>query len=263
MAGWAPWEKASFVIPGERPLLKAVKNNNLNEVQSLISQGADPNEECLISEAASLGHSEMVKLLIDNGANVNCNRYSTYPILQAVHSKDIKSLKILIEHGADLTVRNNQLANVLMEAARLNNFEAVRFLITLGGGLGVNAKDRQGRTAVYHSVTSNPINLRTTKILLEHGAILDHLEDYQFRKLIREGTRIGDPEIRNFFTEFVKQAKSREYNRVLTRGSVANPNEPSLANLPDDVLELISRKAAGLSFGTSEIRYLRNLITIN
>jgi ankyrin repeat protein len=72
MADWAPWEKARFVIPGERPLLKAVKSNNLNEVQSLISQGADPNEDYVISEAASLGHSEMVKLLIDNGANVNC-----------------------------------------------------------------------------------------------------------------------------------------------------------------------------------------------
>ena len=195
---FAPWEKSPCVLP----------DPDLDEVHSLISQGVDPNKDCIIAEAAALGRYEIVRFLIDNGADVNCNRYS-YPILQAVRSKDIRILKLLLEHGADLTVRNNQLATVLIEAARLNNFEAVKFLVGLG--VDINARDRQGRTAVYYSATSSPldpIDFHSTKFLLEHGAILDRLDREQFRKLIREGTRNGDPEISNFFVEFVKKLEA-------------------------------------------------------
>jgi len=57
-------------------LLRVVLSNDIDGLRSGLSQGADPNERdregrTLLIKAAIDGKLEIVKLLIDNGADVN------------------------------------------------------------------------------------------------------------------------------------------------------------------------------------------------
>ena len=76
-----------FLIPNfghagdmSKVLLEAIKNGDVNSVNALIAKGTDVNASDLsgytpLIYAAKIGHSECVKILIENGAYVNsqCN----------------------------------------------------------------------------------------------------------------------------------------------------------------------------------------------
>ena len=86
----------------------------------LINNGADvnyisPSSESLLHIATKHGVSddpniELMKLLIDNGANVNTkNGYGNTPLIYAARKFNvtIESIKLLIDNGADISIKNN------------------------------------------------------------------------------------------------------------------------------------------------------------
>ena len=52
-----------------------------------------------------MGHFLIVKLLIDNGADITAE--DNYPIIAASKYGDFLTVKLLIEYGADITAQNN------------------------------------------------------------------------------------------------------------------------------------------------------------
>ena len=104
---------ASFVMVGCGPDIEiwtAVKESNAQAVKQHISYGTDLNSRNLKSwtplhYASSMGHSEIVNILLENGADVNAsiiigtNKDKT-PLDFAIQNNNQSVIKILRKHGA-------------------------------------------------------------------------------------------------------------------------------------------------------------------
>lgn len=102
---------------GRSQLQRACKKGDLEEVRSLIQKGASANEcdfggfTCL-HEAALAGHTEIVKLLIASGADVNKQAFEAgdfeTPLMDAAENKHVSTVETLLMHGADPHLCNNE-----------------------------------------------------------------------------------------------------------------------------------------------------------
>jgi hypothetical protein len=105
--------------------------------------------DAAILRAAQLGEVEAARKAIAEGADVNCidpdDRVAT-PIVHAASHGHIEIVKLLLQKGADPNARNIGSNTALMLAARFGHIEVVKALIA--GGADVNARDRFGDTAL-------------------------------------------------------------------------------------------------------------------
>jgi ankyrin repeat protein len=74
------------------PLYKAVRHGDTIQVRRLLSDGADPNEAwggigTILSEAATLGHTPIIRLLLEAGA-----KPTSYAAQAAAFGNHIKAL---------------------------------------------------------------------------------------------------------------------------------------------------------------------------
>lgn len=100
---------------GKSQLQRACKKGEILEVENLLSRGADPNEcdfggfTCL-HEAALAGHSEIVRILLKSGAEVNRQALEIgdleTPLMDACENKHFDTVEILLRHGADPHICN-------------------------------------------------------------------------------------------------------------------------------------------------------------
>lgn len=100
-------------------LLSAIQCDNLADVQTHLNAGANP--KCLFSEycsaltlSASLGNSEIVRTLIDAGAEVNSPVDPVYyyerswsPLMAAIIHENIQVIQDLIQANADILIYYN------------------------------------------------------------------------------------------------------------------------------------------------------------
>jgi ankyrin repeat protein/HEAT repeat protein len=113
-------------------------SGNAKEVQKLLEAGADPNAVHRgmrpLHKAAVAGHVEVLRLLIDHGAEVNVKDSSgRSPLLEAAGSRNPKAVEILLAAGAKPD------GTELGHACWLGRTEAVNLLLAAGappdGGL--------------------------------------------------------------------------------------------------------------------------------
>jgi ankyrin repeat protein len=123
-------------------------------IQRLIAKGADVNargsrDETPLYWAAQRGNLKVVKLLIDHGADLNCGKaFGTVLHVAINNNKEIA--KLLVEKGAKLNQRDTQLGQTELHMAALNGYaDLARLLIEHGAE--VNAVDGHNRTALYYA----------------------------------------------------------------------------------------------------------------
>ena len=120
-------EKGVDAVVGEHGhtiLMSAARRGNPEIVKLLIDSGADINIRGSISGVTALmvavgwGHTEIIKLLIDNGADINIKNYhSSTALIVAARSNQTEVVQLLIDNGADLNVRGEHGNTALMCAA--------------------------------------------------------------------------------------------------------------------------------------------------
>ena len=118
---------------------------------------------------------DKVKLLIDNGANVNCkDKYGWTPIhlitwqfdkLEYPQRSDI--LKFLLSHGADPNIAGGNHKRTALHEAAFNQMVDVMELLIFHGA-EVNAKDDQLRTPLHFAARN--VQPEAVKLLMKHGA---------------------------------------------------------------------------------------------
>ncbi len=110
-------------------------------------------------KASRKGDLERIKQLLDWGINVNAsNKRVEYPLNEALVSKDLETIKLLLDAGADPS-------NVLEYALREGNKERLEFLLTAGIDANLNMN---GLTLLTAAVWYD--NLEATELLLDYGA---------------------------------------------------------------------------------------------
>ena len=112
---------------------------------------------------------------IFQGANVNERdvRYGRTPLMWAAAYGDGDIVRLLIEKGADVNVRDNTGETALLEAVKYGKkavmFDEINIVeLLIANRADINARDNEGKTALIEAVRNAPI--QTIKLLIEKGA---------------------------------------------------------------------------------------------
>ncbi len=154
-------------------LQMAIRNGKSNEVEQLIKTELLVNAKDAITGkttlhcAASRGHAELVKLLIDAGADVHAKDPSSWTALaRAAQKGHVDAMKQLIAAKANVDVRGIGGWTILHDIVTSENTEAARVLIEAGAH--VNAKSTMGTTVLKKAVESGHPEM--VKLLIQAGA---------------------------------------------------------------------------------------------
>lgn len=98
---------------GQLTLPTAVGLNMIDEIPALLKSADQNDKQVALMMAAFYGKHEMIQLLLSNGADPN--KFITNdagfhshasPLHQAVYSQSLESVKLLVNAGADLTIKD-------------------------------------------------------------------------------------------------------------------------------------------------------------
>ena len=173
---------------------EAVRIGSLIDVKNLIKQGADINDlpsSCYTALILAIEKEnlEMVKYLVENGADVN-NEDHKSPLASAKKNKcrdieeylkektdinvqlrfagktdNLLELEILISKGADIKSKDANGFTILELAATYGNLNVVKYLVE--HGVDINAEDADAGILIYASQDGN---LDMVKYLSDNGA---------------------------------------------------------------------------------------------
>jgi ankyrin repeat protein len=225
---------------GSTPFMYAVVYGTADRIERLIQKGADPNAKNdagatalmwaatdlpktrvllrhranvnarssdmhtpLITAARKPGNMAVVKLLLENGANVNPNAHPVTeysPLTEAALSADPAIVEALLAKGADVkATKDIAIANAvavgcskclsliaahpidredaslaLADIAQTGDFKAVQLMLDLGAD--VKFYDPLGRTALMYAAASDLLPLEEVKLLVERGADVNAID---------------------------------------------------------------------------------------
>lgn len=140
--------------------------------------------------AVEKGHIELVKLLVENGCNINatelCNRTAINNLVHVYKEQQhSKVLTYLISKGADLTIADSEGDTPLIRAIIFDKDELIEALIAAGGAQ-INTPEKSGLT---------PLKLMLSKLSGSSYTYGSHGRIYNLVKLLLEAG--ADPTARD------------------------------------------------------------------
>jgi polar amino acid transport system substrate-binding protein len=124
----------------ETPLMIAALKGHTAFAKRLIARGADVNKTgwTPLHYAATGGHLEMIKLLLDEHAYIDTESPNkSTPLMMAAEYGSEAAVKLLLKEGADTTVKNQLGLNAADFAAKAERMDLARYLDKLANE-GVN-----------------------------------------------------------------------------------------------------------------------------
>ncbi len=101
-----------------------------------------------LMRASQDGKTEIVRMLLDAGANVNeKNEFGTTALMLASDNGHIEIVKLLLAHGALVNAATNSRGTALMRASAGGHLEVAKLLVAAGAD--IYAKMNKGMTARY------------------------------------------------------------------------------------------------------------------
>jgi uncharacterized protein len=130
-------------------LMNAVKNNDVAAVKQLIAQSVnvselDASQDAPLVMAAYLGHVEIVRLLLEAGADVKAvdPGMKATALHAASYAGRTEAARLLIEHHIDINKQGPYNGyTALHDAIWQNNIETARVIIEAGANLDLKSND--------------------------------------------------------------------------------------------------------------------------
>ncbi len=157
------------------PLMIACRMGHVDLVKLLLERGADVNTRDVVSGRTPLmvavkeGKEKLVALLLAKGANPDTTnpRTGSTALIEAVVKENAAIAKTLLAKGADVNGKAKVTgATALMHAVLKSNFDIAKMLLERGAD--INAKNKWGQTAL--SIARRKKTPGIEKLLLKHGA---------------------------------------------------------------------------------------------
>lgn len=156
----------------ETLLKAAAEYGHTQLVQLLLDAGADPKiqNSSIICTAAKNGYTNIVKLLIEHGANFTTDNDSSViktPLLHAIENGHYKTVQVLIDNGVNVNTKFNAGPTPLDLALRIGNKKIINALLAANAQmtdkLVIQAIDRNDVAFLKRVLKANPsINLNST-----------------------------------------------------------------------------------------------------
>lgn len=162
LKGWCDKNKIKYTEDNKGNIISFDKNT---------IDKKDNYRETALTWSSGNNFIEMVKLLLENGADVNARgRYKETALTIASYNNNIELVKLLLDNGADVNAGNKYGYTALMWASTKWNKDIVKLL--LDNGADVNARDNFGGTSLSRaSHGDDTIRKRDIiKLLLKSGA---------------------------------------------------------------------------------------------
>jgi ankyrin repeat protein len=162
---------------GDTPLLCAVRVRNISAMKVLLENELvcqkinDSNKDgyTALSLAIRKKDKEMVRLLLEEGANPNCFYNKMYsPLMRAAYDGDIEIFEMLLKNKALVNLANNQKATPLHIAVWKKQTQMVQRLLSLGADINFFNPDYNYETAL--SIAQEMGYGELEILLIQHGA---------------------------------------------------------------------------------------------
>ena len=112
---------------GDTALMMAAYKGRYDVAKVLLDKGAEPNQTgwAALHYAAAVGNNQIVQLLLDHSAYIDAESPNqTTPIMMAARGGHILTVKLLLDEGADLTLKNGA-GMTALDFARAGGFKDI------------------------------------------------------------------------------------------------------------------------------------------
>ena len=168
------------------PLMMASDKGHTDVVQLLLERGAQVDLQNNVGLTALIwasdkGHTDIVKLLLERGAQIDLQNNDEWTALMMASScGQTEIVKLLLERGAQVDLQDNVGQTVLIEASDTGQTEIVKLLLERGAQ--IDLQDNFGLTALMWA--SDREQTEIVKLLLERGAQVDLQNNYGYTALV-------------------------------------------------------------------------------
>ena len=175
-------------------LHSAAESGSLEIVKYLVEHGADVNGNnegnlSVLHYAAEFGSLEMVKYLVEHGADVNGNNEGNLSVLHsAAESGSLEMVKYLVEHGADINIGNGTIFDYLFHHGMIND---IHDFDHTGRSL-LNIACCGGNTALVQTLLKYKVDARKEKELVCGSEEIANIIKLELRKSRTHREKIED-----------------------------------------------------------------------
>ncbi len=216
---------------GRTPLLYALMKKYTKIAKTLINKGAsvdakDTNGVTALHIASGLT-PEMFRMVIERSADVDAQMSpdGITPLMFATLVKNPEIVEMLLKHGANTEIKDNNGETALIYAIKQNSEEIIEMLIK--SGANVNAKSSTGNSLLYWAIRENGENDTISKKIVE--TLLDYDAVPNDEELV--------PILKSDYLD--DALKDKIYN-VWKEQNITKTKKEKLNNLTDSISMLIS-----------------------